>query len=96
MFGLVPLCKQIHEHGVFFVDSLWQATDAIKDWSAMTMLLQATEKTSVVTLTNAEETVLIEFMLSAVQRATGSLVAVLSERKRVSAGMASWPNTIAL
>ena len=69
---------------MFFVDSLWQATDAIKDWSAMTSLLQATEKTSVVTLTNAEETVLIEFMLSAVQRATGSLAAVLSERKRVS------------
>lgn len=55
----------------------------------MTNLLQATEKTSVVTLTNAEETVLIEFMLSAVQRATGSLVAVLNERKRVSAGMPS-------
>ena len=73
---------------MFFVDSLWQATDAIKDWSAMTTLLQATEKTSVVTLTNAEETVLIEFMLSAVQKATGSLVAVLSERKRVS--MANW------
>lgn len=79
--------KQIHEHGVFFVDSLWQATDAVKDWSAMTNLLQATDKTSVVTLTNAEETVLIEFMLSAVQRATGSLVAILSEKKRVSNGM---------
>ena len=53
----------------------------------MTNLLQATDKTSVVTLTNAEETVLIEFMLSAVQRATGSLVAILSEKKRVSNGM---------
>lgn len=72
---------------MFFVDSLWQATDAVKDWSAMTNLLQATDKTSVVTLTNAEETVLIEFMLSAVQRATGSLVAILSEKKRVSNGM---------
>ena len=77
------LSAQIHEHGIFFVDSLWKATDAIRDWTAMISLLQTSEKTSMVTLNNSEETVLIEFMFSAVQKATGSLVHVLGEKKRV-------------
>jgi hypothetical protein len=75
--------SNIHEHGIFFVDSLWKATDAIRDWTAMISLLQTSEKTSMVTLNNSEETVLIEFMFSAVQKATGSLVHVLGEKKRV-------------
>ena len=49
----------------------------------MVSLLQTSEKTSMVTLNNSEETVLIEFMFSAVQKATGSLAHVLGEKKRV-------------
>ena len=65
------------------MDSLWKATDSVRDWTAMVSLLQTSEKTSMVTLNNSEETVLIEFMFSAVQKATGSLAQVLGEKKRV-------------
>ena len=32
-------CSQLHEHGAYLVDSLWDINDMMKDWECMTDLL---------------------------------------------------------
>ena len=65
------------------MDSLWNSTEAIKDWEAMLSLLKAIPETSMVTLENQEETAVIEFMYSAAQKAAGTLHQVLGDKKKV-------------
>ena len=35
----VVLCFQLHEHGAYLVDSLWEISSMLKDWECMTDLL---------------------------------------------------------
>ena len=35
----VILANQLHEHGAYLVDSLWEINDMLKDWECMTDLL---------------------------------------------------------
>lgn len=37
MIGLC--CLQLHEHGAYLVDSLWDISSMLKDWECMTDLL---------------------------------------------------------
>ena len=35
----ILLFFQLHEHGAYLVDSLWEINDMLKDWECMTDLL---------------------------------------------------------
>ncbi|CAI7999749.1 Cohesin subunit SA-2 [Geodia barretti] len=60
----------IHQHATYFVDSLWDNTDVLRDWEAMVGLL-LDDKAGIV-LTGAEEAALIEILVCAVRRAVGT------------------------
>lgn len=39
LFIVDMLLLQLHEHGSYLVDSLWEINDMLKDWECMTDLL---------------------------------------------------------
>ncbi|XP_041949814.1 cohesin subunit SA-2a [Alosa sapidissima] len=62
--------SELHEHGAYLVDSLWDcASDLLKDWESMISLLLDEPFPGEEELTDRQETALIEIMLSAVRQA---------------------------
>jgi len=61
---------EIHQHCTYIVDSLWEHTDILKDWKALTNLLL--HQNSMIDLDDQEESALIDLMCCAcTQAATG-------------------------
>ena len=61
---------KIHDHAHYFVDSLWEHTEVLHDWEAMTQLLL--EEKSSFSLKDEEVKALIEIMTCAIRRASGA------------------------
>ncbi|XP_046853053.1 cohesin subunit SA-1-like [Xenia sp. Carnegie-2017] len=62
--------NQIHDHGAYIVDSLWQHSDLLKDWELMNSILLDDKFSE--SLSDDEETALIELMACCCrQAATG-------------------------
>ncbi|KAL5476327.1 hypothetical protein EMCRGX_G026256 [Ephydatia muelleri] len=72
---------KIHEHATYFVDSLWEYTDVLRDWEAMSSML-LDDKCGVV-LNDEEESVLIEIITCAAKRATSTAIPTGRARGRV-------------
>ncbi|KAL2095190.1 hypothetical protein ACEWY4_009909 [Coilia grayii] len=84
--------SELHEHGAYLVDSLWDcASDLLKDWESMISLLLDEPFPGEEELTDRQETALIEIMLCAVRqscechppvgRGTGKRVLTAKEKK---------------
>lgn len=64
--------SELHEHGAYLVDSLWEINDMLKDWECMTDLLLEEPGKGEEPLDDRLETSLIEIMVCCVkQAATG-------------------------
>ncbi|XP_064615065.1 cohesin subunit SA-2-like [Liolophura sinensis] len=64
--------SELHEHGAYLVDSLWDINEMIKDWECMTDLLLEEAGKGEEPLDDRQETSLIEIMVCCVkQAATG-------------------------
>ena len=64
--------SELHEHGAYLVDSLWEINDMLKDWECMTDLLLEEPGRGEETMDDRQETSLIEIMVCCVkQAATG-------------------------
>ncbi|KAJ8310918.1 hypothetical protein KUTeg_012783 [Tegillarca granosa] len=64
--------SELHEHGAYLVDSLWDINDMMKDWECMTDLLLEEPPKGEEPLDDRQETSLIEIMVCCVkQAATG-------------------------
>uniref|UniRef100_A0A4W5P6A5 STAG2 cohesin complex component n=1 Tax=Hucho hucho TaxID=62062 RepID=A0A4W5P6A5_9TELE len=83
---------QLHEHGAYLVDSLWEcAGELLKDWESMISLLLDEPMPGEEALTDHQETALIEIMLCAIRQAcechppvgrgTGKRVLTAKEKK---------------
>ncbi|XP_012675064.2 cohesin subunit SA-2-like isoform X2 [Clupea harengus] len=84
--------SELHEHGAYLVDSLWDcASDLLKDWESMISLLLDEPFPGEEELTDRQETALVEIMLCAVRqscechppvgRGTGKRVLTAKEKK---------------
>uniref|UniRef100_A0A673LK86 Cohesin subunit SA n=1 Tax=Sinocyclocheilus rhinocerous TaxID=307959 RepID=A0A673LK86_9TELE len=61
--------SELHEHGAYLVDSLWDcASELLKDWESMISLLLDEPYPGEEALTDAQEAALIEIMLCAVRQ----------------------------
>ncbi|KAK2186468.1 hypothetical protein NP493_199g04022 [Ridgeia piscesae] len=64
--------SELHEHGAYLVDSLWDINDMLKDWECMTDLLLEEPGRGEEPMDDRQETSLIEIMVCCVkQAATG-------------------------
>ncbi|OWF51899.1 cohesin subunit SA-2-like isoform X2 [Mizuhopecten yessoensis] len=64
--------SELHEHGAYLVDSLWDINDMMRDWECMTDLLLEEPPKGEEPLDDRQETSLIEIMVCCVkQAATG-------------------------
>jgi len=64
--------SELHEHGAYLVDSLWEINDMLKDWECMTDLLLEEPGRGEDAMDDRQETSLIEIMVCCVkQAATG-------------------------
>ncbi|KAK6195975.1 hypothetical protein SNE40_001290 [Patella caerulea] len=64
--------SELHEHGAYLVDSLWEINEMMKDWECMTDLLLEDPSKGEEPLDDRQETSLIEIMVCCVkQAATG-------------------------
>ncbi|XP_023198274.1 cohesin subunit SA-2-like isoform X1 [Xiphophorus maculatus] len=62
--------SELHEHGAYLVDSLWEcASELLKDWETMISLLLDEPMPGEEALTDRQETALVEIMLSAIRQA---------------------------
>uniref|UniRef100_A0A8D3BMK7 Cohesin subunit SA n=1 Tax=Scophthalmus maximus TaxID=52904 RepID=A0A8D3BMK7_SCOMX len=62
--------SELHEHGAYLVDSLWEcASDLLKDWETMISLLLDEPMPGEEALTDRQETALVEILLCAVRQA---------------------------
>uniref|UniRef100_A0A3B4YZD0 Cohesin subunit SA n=1 Tax=Stegastes partitus TaxID=144197 RepID=A0A3B4YZD0_9TELE len=62
--------SELHEHGAYLVDSLWEcASELLKDWETMISLLLDEPMPGEEALTDRQETALVEIMLCAVRQA---------------------------
>ncbi|KAM4726572.1 cohesin subunit SA-2-like [Anableps anableps] len=62
--------SELHEHGAYLVDSLWEcASELLKDWETMISLLLDEPMSGEEALTDRQETALVEIMLSAIRQA---------------------------
>ncbi|XP_046906414.1 cohesin subunit SA-2a isoform X1 [Hypomesus transpacificus] len=84
--------SELHEHGAYLVDSLWEyAAELLKDWESMISLLLDEPMPGEEALTDRQETALIELMLCAIRQAcechppvgrgTGKRVLTAKEKK---------------
>uniref|UniRef100_A0A6Q2WUZ8 Cohesin subunit SA n=1 Tax=Esox lucius TaxID=8010 RepID=A0A6Q2WUZ8_ESOLU len=84
--------SELHEHGAYLVDSLWEcASELLKDWESTISLLLDEPMPGEEALTDRQETALIEVMLCAVRQAcechppvgrgTGKRVLTAKEKK---------------
>ncbi|XP_058482762.1 cohesin subunit SA-2a isoform X1 [Solea solea] len=84
--------SELHEHGAYLVDSLWEcASELLKDWETMISLLLDEPMQGEEALTDRQETALVEIMLCAIRqacechppvgRATGKRVLTAKEKK---------------
>uniref|UniRef100_A0A673YE44 Cohesin subunit SA n=1 Tax=Salmo trutta TaxID=8032 RepID=A0A673YE44_SALTR len=84
--------SELHEHGAYLVDSLWEcAGELLKDWESMISLLLDEPMPGEEALTDHQETALIEIMLCAIRQAcechppvgrgTGKRVLTAKEKK---------------
>uniref|UniRef100_A0A671YRW1 Cohesin subunit SA n=1 Tax=Sparus aurata TaxID=8175 RepID=A0A671YRW1_SPAAU len=84
--------SELHEHGAYLVDSLWDCgSDLLKDWETMISLLLDEPMPGEEALTDRQETALVEIMLCAIRqacechppvgRATGKRVLTAKEKK---------------
>uniref|UniRef100_A0A7N6AR19 Cohesin subunit SA n=1 Tax=Anabas testudineus TaxID=64144 RepID=A0A7N6AR19_ANATE len=84
--------SELHEHGAYLVDSLWEcASDLLKDWETMISLLLDEPMPGEEALTDRQETALVEIMLCAIRQAcechppvgrgTGKRVLTAKEKK---------------
>uniref|UniRef100_A0A4W6FRV4 Cohesin subunit SA n=1 Tax=Lates calcarifer TaxID=8187 RepID=A0A4W6FRV4_LATCA len=84
--------SELHEHGAYLVDSLWEcASELLKDWESMISLLLDEPMPGEEALTDRQETALVEIMLCAVRQAcechppvgrgTGKRVLTAKEKK---------------
>uniref|UniRef100_A0A668AS47 STAG2 cohesin complex component a n=1 Tax=Myripristis murdjan TaxID=586833 RepID=A0A668AS47_9TELE len=87
-----PDVFQLHEHGAYLVDSLWDcASELLKDWETMISLLLDEPMPGEEGLTDQQETALVEIMLCAIRQAcechppvgrgTGKRVLTAKEKK---------------
>eukprot|EP00918_Siedleckia_nematoides_P083545 GHVU01183142.1.p1 GENE.GHVU01183142.1~~GHVU01183142.1.p1 ORF type:complete len:1040 (+),score=187.25 GHVU01183142.1:368-3121(+) len=64
--------SELHEHGAYLVDSLWEINDMLKDWECMSDLLLEEPGQGEEAMDDRQETSLIEIMVCCVkQAATG-------------------------
>uniref|UniRef100_A0A8D0AUI4 Cohesin subunit SA n=1 Tax=Sander lucioperca TaxID=283035 RepID=A0A8D0AUI4_SANLU len=62
--------SELHEHGAYLVDSLWDcASELLKDWETMISLLLDEPMSGEEALTDRQETALVEIMLCAIRQA---------------------------
>ncbi|XP_024921318.1 cohesin subunit SA-2 [Cynoglossus semilaevis] len=62
--------SELHEHGAYLVDSLWECgSELLKDWETMISLLLDEPMSGEEALTDGQETALVELMLCAVRQA---------------------------
>uniref|UniRef100_A0A672JPX6 Cohesin subunit SA n=1 Tax=Salarias fasciatus TaxID=181472 RepID=A0A672JPX6_SALFA len=62
--------SELHEHGAYLVDSLWECgSELLKDWETMISLLLDEPVPGEEALTDRQETALVEIMLCAVRQA---------------------------
>ncbi|XP_056141356.1 cohesin subunit SA-2-like [Lampris incognitus] len=84
--------SELHEHGAYLVDSLWDcAADLLKDWETMISLLLDEPMSGEEALTDRQETALVDIMLCAIRQAcechppvgrgTGKRVLTAKEKK---------------
>uniref|UniRef100_A0AAQ5YTG4 Cohesin subunit SA n=1 Tax=Amphiprion ocellaris TaxID=80972 RepID=A0AAQ5YTG4_AMPOC len=84
--------SELHEHGAYMVDSLWEcASELLKDWETMISLLLDEPMPGEEALTDRQETALVEIMLCAIRQAcechppvgrgTGKRVLTAKEKK---------------
>uniref|UniRef100_A0A3Q3AZ93 Cohesin subunit SA n=1 Tax=Kryptolebias marmoratus TaxID=37003 RepID=A0A3Q3AZ93_KRYMA len=84
--------SELHEHGAYLVDSLWEcASELLKDWETMISLLLDEPVPGEEALTDRQETALVEIMLCALRQAcechppvgrgTGKRVLTAKEKK---------------
>uniref|UniRef100_A0A3Q0SG09 Cohesin subunit SA n=1 Tax=Amphilophus citrinellus TaxID=61819 RepID=A0A3Q0SG09_AMPCI len=84
--------SELHEHGAYLVDSLWEcASELLKDWETMISLLLDEPMPGEEALTDRQETALVEIMLCAIRQAcechppvgrgTGKRVLTAKEKK---------------
>uniref|UniRef100_A0A8C4IQU6 Cohesin subunit SA n=1 Tax=Dicentrarchus labrax TaxID=13489 RepID=A0A8C4IQU6_DICLA len=84
--------SELHEHGAYLVDSLWEcASELLKDWETMISLLLDEPVPGEEALTDRQETALVELMLCAIRQAcechppvgrgTGKRVLTAKEKK---------------
>uniref|UniRef100_A0A7N8X6F3 Cohesin subunit SA n=1 Tax=Mastacembelus armatus TaxID=205130 RepID=A0A7N8X6F3_9TELE len=60
--------SELHEHGAYLVDSLWEcASELLKDWETMISLLLDEPMPGEEALTDRQETALVEIMLCAIR-----------------------------
>ncbi len=70
--AVVWFVYQLHEHGAYLVDSLWEINDMLKDWECMTDLLLEEPGRGEEQMDDRQESSLIEIMVCCVrQAATG-------------------------
>uniref|UniRef100_A0A8C7MF00 Cohesin subunit SA n=1 Tax=Oncorhynchus kisutch TaxID=8019 RepID=A0A8C7MF00_ONCKI len=70
LLTLVFSSDELHEHGAYLVDSLWEcAGELLKDWESMISLLLDEPMPGEEALTDHQETALIEIMLCAIRQA---------------------------
>uniref|UniRef100_A0AAX7VSC7 Cohesin subunit SA n=1 Tax=Astatotilapia calliptera TaxID=8154 RepID=A0AAX7VSC7_ASTCA len=84
--------SELHEHGAYLVDSLWEcASELLKDWETMISLLLDEPMPGEEALNDRQETALVEIMLCAIRQAcechppvgrgTGKRVLTAKEKK---------------
>uniref|UniRef100_H3BW53 Cohesin subunit SA n=1 Tax=Tetraodon nigroviridis TaxID=99883 RepID=H3BW53_TETNG len=84
--------SELHEHGAYLVDSLWECgSELLKDWETMISLLLDEPAPGEEALTDRQETALVEIMLCAIRQAcechppigrgTGKRVLTAKEKK---------------
>ncbi|TWW74884.1 Cohesin subunit SA-2 SCC3 -like protein 2 [Takifugu flavidus] len=84
--------SELHEHGAYLVDSLWECgSELLKDWETMISLLLDEPAPGEEALTDRQETALVELMLCAIRQAcechppigrgTGKRVLTAKEKK---------------
>uniref|UniRef100_A0A8C2ZF64 Cohesin subunit SA n=1 Tax=Cyclopterus lumpus TaxID=8103 RepID=A0A8C2ZF64_CYCLU len=62
--------SELHEHGAYLVDSLWDCgSELLKDWESMISLLLDEPVSGEEALTDRQETALVEIMLCAIRQA---------------------------
>ncbi|TNN88658.1 Cohesin subunit SA-2 [Liparis tanakae] len=62
--------SELHEHGAYLVDSLWECgSELLKDWESMISLLLDEPASGEEALTDRQETALVEIMLCAIRQA---------------------------